>query len=185
MDALRPRLPGMDPAEQRAALLAIYDESEAGPPVWGESRSAELFSTGAGVLELFRVALRQYQPGLSVDDVLVIAESTSPEQYEALQRAFFWMSSIDEVEQLLGLDDVTAGPRPSWVQVIVEAATNASCRPCDLYGLTLREFAAIRSGGKRRDRGIAVQPGMSLAETVAKARAKFVGVQPQGGSHGG
>src|SRR5688500_4734195 len=60
MDAIRDKLPGMDEAERRAALLKAHAEAEKGPPVWGDARAEEEFRCVDGILTILRVALRRH-----------------------------------------------------------------------------------------------------------------------------
>ncbi len=172
---LRERLGDMDVAERRAALAPAYDVAEAGPPTWGDERGRVLFATGAGILEIFRVALRRHHPELDVEVVATIAERTTPAEYAALRRALYGVGPLDEIEAWLGLDQGPSGSPIGWPQAAAEVAELYGWSLEYIEGLTVRQFRAARSGGRPRVRGTPVAPRTNLKAVVAAARRNWFG----------
>lgn len=172
---LRERLRDMDDAERRAALAPAYDVAEAGPPTWGDEQGRALFATGAGILEIFRVALRRHHPELDAEVVATIAERTTPVEYAALKRILYGVGPLDEIEAWLGLDQGPSGCQVGWPRATSEVAELYGWSLEYIEGLTIRQFRAARSGGCPRVRGTPVAPRTNLKAVVAAARRKWLG----------
>lgn len=172
---LRERLGDMDDAERRAALATAYDLAEAGPPTCGDERGRTLLATGAGILEIFRVALRRHHAILDAESVAIIAERTTPAEYAALRRALYGVGPLDEIEGWLGLEEGPSGSPIGWPQAAAEVAKLYGWSLEYIEGLTVRQFLWARSGGRPRLRGTPVAPRTNLKAVVAAARRKWFG----------
>jgi len=172
---LRERLNDMDDDERRAALASAYDVAEAGPPTWGDERGRAILATGAGILEIFRVALRRHHPELDEEVVATIAERTTPAEYAALRRALYGLEPLDEIEAWLGLDRGPSGSPIGWPQAASEVAELYGWSLEYMEGLTIRQFRAVRSRGRPMVRGTPVAPRTHLKAVVAAARRKWCG----------
>ncbi len=172
---LRERLGTMGDAERRDVLAPAYDLAEAGPPTCGDEHGRAYFATGAGILEIFRVALRRYHPELEAEEVATIAERTTPAEYATLRRVLYGVEPMDEIDAWLGLDEGPPGSPIGWAQAATEVAERYAWSLDYIEGLTLRQFRAARSGGRPRVRGTAVAPRTNLKAVVAEARRKWSG----------
>jgi hypothetical protein len=172
---LRERLATMGDAERQKALAPAYDLAEAGPPTCGDEQGRALFATGAGIVEIFRVALRRHHPELDAGDVATIAERTTPAEYAALRRVLYGVEPMDEIEAWLRSDEGPPGSPIDWPKAAAEVAERYGWSLEYIEGLTLRQFRAARSGGRPRVRGTSVAPRTNLKAVVAAARRKWSG----------
>lgn len=172
---LRERLGRMGDADLRAALTPAYDLAEAGPPTCGDERGRALYATGAGILEIFKVALRRHHPELDAEVVTTIAERTTPTEYAALRRALYGVGPLDEIEAWLGLDQGLSGSPIGWPQAAAEVAERYGWSLDYIEGLTLSQFRSARSRGRPRVRGTPVAPRTNLKTVVAAARRMWTG----------
>lgn len=196
---LRNRLDAMEEAERKKALVAAWKLAEAGPPSWGDERARALFDAGEGIVQILRVALRRHQPGIDtqvikgpdgtpvkgpdggeIAVVEVIAGRMSPDEYFALQRAFWGIDPADEIERLLGVDPGDRGRSIGWPQAVCETCEAYHWPLAHVESLTLSQFRAVRSGGRPRVRGTAVRPKTNLKERLRAARLKVYGEKGAG-----
>jgi len=172
---LRELVVDMGDAERRAALAPAYDLAEAGPPTCGDERGRALFATGAGILEIFRVALRRHHPELDAEVVATIAERTTRAEYAALRRALYGEGPLDEIEAWLKLDQGPSASPIGWPQAAAEVAEMYGWSLEYIEGLTVRQFRSARSRGRPSVRGTPVAPRTNLKAVVAAARRKWFG----------
>ena len=178
LEALRGRLTHLQGKERRNTLGAIWEACEAGPPVWGTSRANKLFHTAEGIVQTFMAILGEHNPDLTREDIEDIAEETANhpdgwKQYQTMIRAWQPVDSIEELAFMLGMDSGPQGKPVTWVQAV--------CQTCDamgwtieyVMGLTMRQFKAIRSGGKPKQFGMPVQPKTNLKGIVAAMKKKL------------
>jgi hypothetical protein len=178
LDGVRESLPAMDAAGRDDLLRGLWDDVEAGPPRWGAGRWRALFGTGAGILEIFRVALRRHHPEITGEDLVAVAERTSPAEYAAMRRVLFRVEPMDELEAWLEIEPDEAGRPIGWPQAVCEVAeAYPGWTLADIEGLTIGQFRALRLGGKPVERGTVVAPKTNLADVVKKVRAKFIKIE--------
>lgn len=186
MGGLRDRLDGMGEDERRESLRGAIAAAEEGPPTWGDDRRRALLATGAGILEVFRVALRRHHPGLAGEALVAVAERTTPEEYSALQRRLYGVTPLDEAEAALGMPRGGGGGEPiPWSQAVCEVAELYPGWTFEHIGsLTLSQVRAARRGGKPEVRGVPLAPEMdreSLRRMVREARKRFHGPEKGAG----
>jgi hypothetical protein len=191
LDSLRDDLRHLQGPERTKALRDIWDACEAGAPIWGEPRASQMLSTGAGLVELFRVILSRNHPELIVDenrnDFEAIAEATSNhpdgvEQYESMIRAWQPAESIEELSRLLSETPESSGPRVTWVQAVMELCEQYKWSIEYVMGMTLRQMKAARTLGKPIEYGTPVAPKTNLKALVAAKKRQIV--KEQGESNG-
>jgi hypothetical protein len=169
------REPSLSDEERRAALWAVYDVLDGDPPSWGNKAGEDiLYGDDEGILFLLGVILRQCEPTLSKEEVSAIADSLSREDFGAILRAWRRADPLDTVETLLGIDDRTPGPTRTLVEAICEVVENTGWTLEQVSTMSLTQIRTIRSGGKERERGVAIeQPkGGNLKRAVAEMRVK-------------
>jgi hypothetical protein len=205
LDSLRDSLASLQDWERRKTLRTIWDATEEGPATWGSHRARELFNTGEGVIEQFRVVLGQYHPDLCQPDdfsdlevetdgprylkleELAIGVSNHPQgrdQFHSMMMAWQPVEPIEELASILGEVPEVGGNPVTWVQAVMEV--------CEVYhwtidyvmGLTMRQFRAARTGGKVSDFGNAVAPKTNLKAIVAAKKAQLAMEEKEGIGHG-
>jgi hypothetical protein len=202
LDSLRGSLAGLEEWARKKALRGIWDATKDGPAVWGTYRARKMFQTGEGVIEQFRVILREHHPELcqSIDvegylhytklEELAETVSNHPEGYDqfyGMIRQWQPMDAIDELAYLLDEVPEPQGKPITLVQSVMEV--------CEVYhwtidyamGLTMRQFKAARAGGKATevdDFGTPVAPKTNLKAMVAAKKAQIAREEMGGIRHG-
>lgn len=174
LDSIRSSLPVMSPTEQRNALEAAWEIATAGPPVWGEERGDLAYNTGAGIVQIFRVILRNHQPELTDAEIEDIAEKSTMDEYMAMRRVWRRMNPVEEIEWMLNIHPLSEGGEITWAQAIVELAEETGWTLEYIKSLTFSQFRLMRSGGKPREPGgtpVVNPKGGKLKAMVAAMKA--------------
>jgi hypothetical protein len=182
MDSLRGKLLDMGEAERRDALCAAHDDAVKGPPCWGSEWSHEEFRCVDGLLTILRVALLRSHPGLSGGDIEAIACVMTRDQYRALMAALEWDDPVDEIEWHIGIRQRPGGNPVTWERVVCETCEAFGWTVEDVSLLTIRQIVSLRRGGRPRERGIVVRPGMD-AEAVRREMMRTMGLDANDRSH--
>jgi hypothetical protein len=105
-------------------------------------------------LHFMLIALKQYQPETTVEDVRLIAETLELGQMSLLNRAAWGTAPLDEIGNLLGFKHRKERTSLTWPKAIVETvAAYPGYTLRDVYQLTLSEFWYLRSGGNPKPIG--------------------------------
>jgi hypothetical protein len=174
ISTLRVELPSMERRERNRELYRVYDEVEEGPPAYGSPRGLEEYRTGAGVIHFLRVVLARYHPEMDEDLAASVALKMTATEYGELIRAVFRPDPIEEVHSWLGIEVDREGT-VSMRQAIAEVCMALGKLPSEVYTMTLREFVAVRSGGKPKSHGVVVRPGMDIAAIQRRMRSRMNG----------
>lgn len=190
LEATRMSLVGLTGKERRDMVSAIWDACMEGPPVWGTSRAQKLFNTGEGITHTFITILRQFHPDLTRDEVINIASATGDHpdgwlQYQSMLKSWQPVEAIEEVAFMLGMDETGPEGKPiTWVQAVCQTCEDYGWSIEYVMGLTMRQFKAIRTGGKPREFGIPVAPKTNLKAVVAAMKKKLAEEAQKGESNG-
>lgn len=88
IDALKPHLDGLDPAERQALLKEAYKEARDWPPSIGSDKGAGLLATeGRG--KVLEVVLRRHQPGITPAEAEALAERITGAEFVAAMNLAF------------------------------------------------------------------------------------------------
>jgi hypothetical protein len=185
LDSLRGSLSDLQEFQRRKTLRGIWDATQEGPAVWGSARARKLFHTGEGIIEQFRVVLREHQPELCTmgepgryPDLEELAQAVSDQedgfsQFHRMMMAWQPIDPLEELASMLGELPESSGEPVTWVQAVMEV--------CEVYhwtieyamGLTMRQFRAARSGGKVSEFGDKVAPKSNLKAIVAAKKKQL------------
>lgn len=187
LEAARESLLGLKGRDRQKVLSTIWDACETGPPEWGTDRAQKLLNTAEGIAQMFVTILSEHSmekvggkwvhQDFTRGDILDVAEATgeNPEgwnQYMSMIRAWQPVDPIEEVSFQLGMDSGPQGKPVTWVQAVCQACESYGWSIEYVMGLTMRQFKAIRTGGKPKVYGTAVQPKTNLKLVVAEMKRK-------------
>lgn len=179
LDAIRDEIEGLSPEARERALWRAWDALEAPPLAWGSARANELFETGEGIVEIFRVILKHHYPRLAADPEALLSlvervADESPRDYANLYRAWRRIDPQDEIEILTGQFAAPGGKEIGWARAIVEVSEAFGFTRDHIATLPYSVFMAYRAGGKPQERGISVAPrGGGLKELVRFRKAQY------------
>ncbi len=185
LDSLRGSLASLQPLERKRTLRGIWDATQEGPATWGSVRARKIFHTGEGIIEQFRVVLKEHHPelcGVDKDGRYPLLEELAEQvsnledgftQFHSMMMAWQPVEPLEELASMLGEIPESSGEPVTWVQAVMEV--------CEVYhwtidyvmGLTMRQFRAARSGGKVSEFGNAVAPKTNLKAIVAAKKAQL------------
>lgn len=183
LEVLRPRIVGLPEPERMEVLRGVWKAVEKGPPRYGTPEASAILDSVEGIAESFRLVLRTHHPEMTLAQVREVAESTTPDEYEAMVRAWRRVEPIDELAWLLGMEEGEKGSPIGWAQAVCETCEHFGWTLAYVETLSVSQFRTARAMGKPRDRGMKVAPG-GVKEALRKMKAKMFGGQ-KGGSDGG
>lgn len=169
LEGLRPRLPTLRGPERREAILAAYDAITGGYQWSGPGTGA------GGLLDLFAVALRRHQPGMTPDDAAAVAMATTQDEYGALIRALYAVTGMQEIHALLGMEESAGGEPITMTQAIVETATQFGYTPRQMGAMTPTQMRILRSGGRPPEWGVALASAGDIDATRERQRRALEG----------
>lgn len=189
LEALGDRLTGLQGRERQNILAGIWDACNEGPPVWGTHRAHKVLMEPEGLVKTFEVILGQHSLekvegkwvhlDLDREKVIDIAEQTGNhpdgwDQFDHMMSLWQPVEPIEQVAWMLGMSEVGPQGKPiTFVEAVISTIEATTWTLDYVMGLTMRQFKAIRSGGKPKDYGQVVQPKTNLKAVVAARLAQI------------
>jgi hypothetical protein len=143
------------PLELERELALIYKRIDAPTQyVYGEHRTNDREFNFLSSVNFLRVALKRYAPEVNMELAEAILAYVKPGQISNLARIVWGSAPVEEIGKLFGWRLRKHRTSIRWTKAIVElVSAYPAYRLEDVYGLTLTEFWALRSGGKERQVG--------------------------------
>ena len=165
----------VDTPEHRQALRDALDLAEAGPPPWRTTDNHQLASVTT--LVFLRAVLRAHE--LTNDDLVALARTLTPKQWQRLYRVAWGVDPVREIVQridtFLGFPP-DAGDGVPWGRAIAELIEQTGWTLEVIGQIPLPALNLLRNGGKPIDPWD-VGPELSLdgeiGSPLQKAREKF------------
>lgn len=171
-----------------------WDRAEEWPPDFDSPLSSDVMQTLHGTAFFLWLTLRRFN-SVEFEEAAQLSLMATPRAWREVNRVAYGVEQIDELDRMLEDLGLHPGGAYPWEENVYRVCESLKLTPDEVADMTISQFFWALRQGKPKERGLAVDDGMSpqeIARKMAQMRKRFYGEDGEDGngngeanSHGG